>query len=507
MRAASAVAALGLCGSAVAVVGGTTAAAPRPHSSSTFVVADSSTVQKIDPQVATNFLDLQALGLVYDTLVKFNSKLVVSPDLATKWKLSNGGRTVTFTLRKGVKFDDGHTFTSADVAATVKRAQNPATGASGATYVAAVTKVLTPNANTAVFQLSHPDNSLLYGLTSTNLSMISKTTIAAGTVASKPDGTGPFRFSSWSPGNSFTVVRNSSYWGGHVTLGKVEIKTVPSDASIGAALLSNTAQLGLISAPTVVSELPSTMTKLKVLDLSYRAIQLQDHKGPIANVDNRLAMSCALDRKQVLDDAVQGHGRVVGPVPVGEYASNPISAVCPTQNLSLARHYLKLAGNPKGFSFTAMISDEVDATDSLQAAAVQSQLAKVGIHMNINSVNLNAYIQNWLGGNFQAAFAENGANPYPYTMYGRYFGPNRVFIKPSGFNSPQLQHILFAGDTTTSIGAQKKYWKQLSTYMTANAVWLWLFDANDYAVTAPGVHGFTFTPTRSLQALSTTTVS
>ena len=124
------------------------------------------------------------------------------------------------------------------MAATVKRAQNPATGASGGTYVAAVTKVLTPNAGTAVFELSHPDNSLLYGLTSTNLAILSRTAITAGTVATKPDGTGPFRFSSWSPGNSFTVVRNAHYWGGNVTLPKVEIKTVPSDSSIGAALLA-----------------------------------------------------------------------------------------------------------------------------------------------------------------------------------------------------------------------------------------------------------------------------
>ena len=45
--------------------------------------------------------------------------------------------------------------------------------------------------------------------------------------------------------------------------------------------------------------------------------------------------------------------------------------------------------------------------------------------MNIQNLASNAYIQDWLKGKFQAAFAENGADPNPYVMYGRYFGPGR----------------------------------------------------------------------------------
>ena len=53
---------------------------------------------------------------------------------------------------------------------------------------------------------------------------------------------------------------------------------------------------------------------------------------------------------------------------------------------------------------------------------MQSELAKVGITMHISNLASNAYIQDWLKGKFQAAFAENGADPDPYVMYGRYFG-------------------------------------------------------------------------------------
>src|SRR5436190_611091 len=80
----------------------------------------------------------------------------------------------------------------------------------------------------------------------------------------------------------------------------------------------------------LTEHLPSSITVQKVLDLSYRALMLQDRTGPLANLYNRLAMACALNRQAVLTSSVLGQGKVVGPVPVGPYASNPISAVCPT---------------------------------------------------------------------------------------------------------------------------------------------------------------------------------
>ena len=71
------------------------------------MVGDTSSVQKLDPDVVTNFLDFQALGLIYDQLVQYNTKLQLVPDLATSWAYSDGNKLLTFQLRKGVTFDDG----------------------------------------------------------------------------------------------------------------------------------------------------------------------------------------------------------------------------------------------------------------------------------------------------------------------------------------------------------------------------------------------------------------
>jgi peptide/nickel transport system substrate-binding protein len=497
------------CCGAIAAVGAVAASARSSHSdaSSTFVVANTSSVQKLDPDVITNFLDFQALGLIYDTLVKYDAHLKLTPDLATSWKFSNGNKTLTFQLRKGVKFTDGTTFTSANVVASLRRVQDPKTADASASYISTVKKIVPMGQYAVKLQLSRADTSILDGLTSENLAMLSTKAIAAGTLSKTPVGTGPFMYGSWTPNSTFTIVANPNYWGGKVSLQQVQFKTIPSEQSIASALQAHTVQLGLMTQPQVAEHLPGSFKVQKVLDLSYRALMLQSKTGPLANLNNRLAIACALDRQQVVQSALLGQGRVVGPVPLGPYASKPISAVCATPNPTKAKAYLAKAGNANGFSFTAITSTDLDATSSAQAIAVQSQLKKVGITMNIQNLASNAYIQDWLKGSFEAAFAENGANPNPYVMYGRYFAPGGNLAGPAGYSNPKLQKLIVAGDTAATPAQRTKAFAAISNYLTANAVWLWLFDSYDYAVTAPGVHGFTLPQTRHLDALRSTTVS
>jgi peptide/nickel transport system substrate-binding protein len=502
-----------VCGVVGATVVSTAIASPARHaaparaSASSFVVANTSSVQKLDPDVVTNFLDFQALGLIYDTLVQYNAKLEITPDLATSWKFGNGNRTLTLQLRKGVVFQDGSKFTSANVVASLERAKNPKTADASASFIATVTKIVPSGPYAVKLQLSRPDTAVLNALTTLNLAMLSTKAIAAGTLAKKPVGTGPFQYSSWTPGSSFVVTANPTYWGGKVKLPQVEVKTIPSEQSIASALQANSVQLGLLTQPQVAEHLPKSFVVQKVLDLSYRALMLQDKTGPLANVNNRLAMACALDRQQVVTSAVLGQGRPVGPVPLGPYASKPISAVCATPDIAQAKAYLAKAGNPDGFSFTAMTSNDLDATSQAQAIAVQSQFAQVGIKMSINNLAGDAYIQDWLKGNFQAAFAENGADPSPYTMYGRYFAPNPNLGVPAGYSDPALQQLLVQGDQAATPAASAKVFAKLSQNLTANAVWLWLFDSYVYAVLSPKVHGFHLPPNRDLQSLRFATVS
>lgn len=486
-------------------VNSTSASSGGSANSSTFVVADTSSVQKLDPAVMTNFLDFRALGMIYQTLVTLSPSLKIQPQLATSWQLSNAGRTLTFHLRHGVTFDDGSAFTSADVKATFDYILKPSTGAAAASYLASVSSIGTPNASTVVLHLSHPDNSLLYGLASMNLAIVSAKSIAAGTLATKPDGTGPYKFVSYNPNNTFTVTKDPRYWGTTPTIRTVEFRTIPNEQSIASALQAGTVQMGLLNQPQVVEQLKGTgLTIDKELDLNYRALMIQSKTGPLANTDARLAVQCAINRADVLQAAVLGAGKVVGPVPDGPYASNPSAGICANQNLGLARSYLSKAGMTHGFSFTVLTSSQLDSTSTAQAVTIQGELAKVGIHMSIDNVAGSDYIQRWLKGDFQAALAENGANPSPYIMYGRYFGTGASLAVPAGYSSTSLASLLQRADESISATTQQQLYTQFSDQLVNNAVWIWLFNAYDYYVLAKSVTGFVPSPTGSLTGLTTT---
>ena len=176
-------------------------------------------MQKLDPDVVTNFLDFQALGLIYDTLVKYNSKLQLTPDLATSWKFSNGNKTLTFQLRKNVTFTDGTPFNSANVVASLNRVKDPKTADASASFISTVTKVVPDG------RLRREARALAAGHLGARRPHLGQPGDALDRRRSPPARSrrrrsAPARSSSsaGAPNNSFTVKANPSYWGGKVTL-------------------------------------------------------------------------------------------------------------------------------------------------------------------------------------------------------------------------------------------------------------------------------------------------
>ena len=99
--------------------------------------------------------------------------------------------------------------------------------------------------------------------------------------------------------------------------------------------------------------------------------------------------------------------------------------------------------------------------------------------------------------------------PDPYTMYGRYFGPDADLARPAGYSSKSLQNLLVEGDELSSAVARQRDYSELSAALTSQAVWVWLFSSYDYAVLGQGVQGFSLFPslTDSLRTLASTVVS
>lgn len=182
------------------------------------------------------------------------SKLV--PVLATEVPTpTDGGLTYKFTLRQGVKFHDGTTLDSAAVKSDYDRQKNaPAALQDSYNYyygavfgwgaASNIKSIDTPDANTVVFHLGHPQTNFLLSQTLPQFGMQSPTALAAGD-ADNPDpsksayaqgtggtgksmvGTGPFMFKDWTVGDHVTLIKNPNYWNTAAAAHLDEIKYKP----------------------------------------------------------------------------------------------------------------------------------------------------------------------------------------------------------------------------------------------------------------------------------------
>jgi peptide/nickel transport system substrate-binding protein len=179
-------------------------------------------------------------ALIYEPLYQFNSLNAAEapiPWLATNSVWSNGNRTLTLTLRSGVKWSDGTAFTSADVAYTFGLLQSaPATNTDG---VPATTGITTPNATTVVLNFASPESANFVAIGEQEIvpqhlwNSISNPAKADITGA-EAIGTGPYVINHFSA-QDITYKTNPTYWGGAP---KVAAISLPAYAGNDAAELA-----------------------------------------------------------------------------------------------------------------------------------------------------------------------------------------------------------------------------------------------------------------------------
>ncbi len=458
------------------------------------------------PWKATQFQAVNILQNVYGTLTEFDKDLNVVPGLAQSWDPSADGKTVTLKLRTGVTFADGSAFDSADVKASMDRIMDEKTAAVARTSLASVASVAAPDPSTVVLTMKSADASLPANLASVNMAMLSSTD-TDDKLGTTPNGTGPYAFKARTPSQSLTLQKNASYWGTKATLDSVEFRVIPDETSIVSALQSGSVQMAVIDDALVAKTAEGgTLKVAKTPQLSYHALQLNARKGDLTDVNVRLAIQCAIDRKQVLDTAALGEGEVTGPVTSPAYKSDPNSRPCPNRDLAKAADYLAKAGK-SSVTIKTIVSQGEYATSVNEAQNLKAQLAEAKITLDLQVLESGAYVDRWVAADFDAAVALNGGRPDPDGMYGRYFTSTGNLNKVAGYSSPELDALFAKGKTTSDPAARKQIYTQMSDALEANAAWIWMFTSYTYTVTTPGVQGFVPMVNGSLQYLRTTTVS
>ncbi|MBX9646394.1 MAG: ABC transporter substrate-binding protein [Xanthobacteraceae bacterium] len=270
--------------------------------------------------------------VIFDQHVAQNSAATLRPELAESWAWSGDNKTLTFKLRKDVKWHDGKPFTSADVKCTFdmlmgksqqKFRQNPRKS-----WYDEVNEVTTNGDYEASFNLKRPQPALL-SLLASGYTPVYPCHVSPGDMRTHPIGTGPFKFVEFKANESIKLVKNPDYWKkGLPYLDGIEFNIITNRST---AILAFVAGKFDMTFPTHItipllkdmkSQAPNAICVIEPTNVSTNII-VNSTAPPFDSLDIRRAVALALDRKAFVSILFEGQADIGGtmlPAPAGLWA-------------------------------------------------------------------------------------------------------------------------------------------------------------------------------------------
>lgn len=244
----------------------------------------------------TQFLDdgnaRHVTNNIYETLTNLD-KATLEPiaGLATEFK-NVDANTWEFTLREGVKFHNGEAFTAEDVAYSINRTIDPAFKSSVASWISTIKEVKVIAANKVQIITDGPDPLLTKRLTLLPIFSKSFTEANKANITSLANGTGPYKFVSWSKGSDIQLVRNDDYWGTKPSIKDVKFRFIQEAATRLSALKAGEIDFAFNMYPEYIKDLPKSAT---ITGNESFVLRFNRLRGPLVNNDLALAINYAID--------------------------------------------------------------------------------------------------------------------------------------------------------------------------------------------------------------------
>lgn len=376
---------------ATAVLGAAAAAMPGQARAQTtqkreLVVAQGGDVSTFDPHISTSSNDIRISFNIFDNLVSRHPDGKLYPGLATEWRLE-GQTTWRFKIRQGVRWHTGDPFTAADAKWSIERTYDPAHKTRVSTVFTTVDRIEAPDAATLVIHTKKPDPLLPARLAFYGGQIVSRKyfeQVGADGFRSRPMGTGPVRFVSWTKDDRVVLEANPDYWGGKPDFDRMIVRAVPETASRVAALLKGEVDI-ITQLPPDQGERVNANPGTRVVGALYAGLYVLAVNSKVKPLDNPLvkqALSLAIDREAIVKELWRGRGIVPsGPIPKGDNhfdPSLPPLAYDPRE----ARERLRKAGY-RNEEIVIETTSGYTANDKPMSEAIQAMWRDAGINAKV----------------------------------------------------------------------------------------------------------------------------
>lgn len=433
----------------------------------TLTIAQGADPVSLDPYGTTDTPAIRVASCIFETLVTRDDNGEIAPGLAESWEIVDD-TTYVFHLRQGVKFHNGEELKASDVAFSFSKiAESPHASSIRATIDFENSKAV--DDYTFEMKMTEPFGPILNHLGHAVMAIVNEKayTEAGDAVGQNPVGTGPYKFVSWAASDRIVLEANQEYWGTAPAIPNVIWRTIPEVATRSIEVEAGGVDVAVDIQASDVERLESKegVEVFREVASSINFIGLNTTKAPFDNVKVRQAIDLATDKEAIYNVVYQGTGTI---------AEAPMSSVVWAYNDQLPKHeynvekakeLLAEAGYADGFKMT-MTTDESQARQDT-AEIVQSQLAAIGIQVEIQSLERTTYIGEVCAGTLEAfslGWSSDTGDP-DYALYASFHssqhgeGGNMSF-----YTNEEVDRLLQLGRTSTDQEERKE------AYLEAQAI-------------------------------------
>jgi peptide/nickel transport system substrate-binding protein len=470
---------------------------PRPEGSA-IVVGMTNPVINLDPRVAADEASQKAHQLLYNSLVRIDDNLSVVPELAESLELTNPA-TYVARLRHGVLFHNGRELTADDVIYTFRSFLDPNfRGRSGA--YRAISTVTPIDRYTVEFKLKEPAASFPINLV---MGIVQAGSGAAN--ARQPIGTGPYKLARFVADDRLVLTAFEQYFGGPPRNESVVLKVIPDDTMRGLELRKGTIDVVVNDlSPDIVWQLREE-GRLKVAtaagtDYAYIGLNLKD---PIlGRVEVRKAIGFAIDRDAIVKYLRRDLAKTaLGILPPMSWAFEP-NVFDFRYDPAEAKRLLDGAGfpDPDGDGplprFRLSLRTSTSEVYRVQAAAIQHDLTRVGIAVDVRSNELQTLFADVLRGVFQMYTLQWVGVTDPDMLRRVYHsrqeppaGLNRVY-----YRNPEVDRLIEQGAVTPGIPDRRVLYARAQQIIASDVPYISLWYKTNVAVFQPDLQGIKLSP-------------
>lgn len=420
------------------------------------------------------------IGNVYEGLVSRDSDNAVQPGLAKSWDISTDGTTYTFHLNRNMTFSNGDVLDADDVAWSINQLKEKQYY--NANQVESLSKAEALDANTVRITLSSPDSNLLWYLTGRPGLVFDKD--ATYNAKTQAVGSGPYTVESFDSASKMVLKANPKYWG---TAHKPATQHVVIDF-----ITDDNAAVNALKSGDVDVLSPVNATLAKSLDTNTYHVSASDGSDKFVLAFNcankkladkrvRQAIRYGINHKEIIASRSGVDTALGGPIPSVDPGYEDLTGFYP-YDVAKAKQLMREAGystsKPLKLTLTYANTYGTELGDQLK-----SQLAAIGIDLNINYVEFSTWLQDvHANGDYELSLVDHAESHdfYKWTTPEYYYH----------YDNKDVQALYAKALAATDEKESDEYLKQAAKTVSEDAPADWLFGYRVTVAYNKGVKGF-----------------